>query len=183
MFWSKNFKIDELVFKQRLNPWVAECGIQFFTIDLFDFASNTRLRLSINHTLTNLKIVTNISICEKFGRWHFSQTFLKQIIPIGIINVPTTYNHNIKIHGINIHNSFHSFCFLIRKFSTYKWFKFQNTSKLVLKSWSSILLMWTLISLLIAISTIRNHGVFDKKTKPKTNHFYIWSIWPISHIR
>ncbi len=138
--------------------------------------------MSKNHTLIDLKIVTNISICEKFGRWHFSQTFSNQAIPIEIIKVPTTYNINIKIHGIHIRNSLHSFYFFIRKFSTHKWFKFQNTSKLVLKSWF-VFLMWTLITILIVINMTRNRALFDKKIEPKTNHFYIWSIWPFSHTR
>ncbi len=58
------------------------------------------------------------------GKWHFSQTFLKQATPIGIIDVPTTCNHNIKSHGTNICNLFHCFYFLIRKFPTHKYFKF-----------------------------------------------------------
>jgi hypothetical protein len=29
----------------------------------------------------------------------------------------------------------------------------------------------------------RNHGLFDLKTRLKTSHFNIWSIWPLSHIR
>jgi hypothetical protein len=31
-------------------------------------------------------------------------------------------------------------------------------------------------------NTIRNHGLFDWKTKPKTSKFDIWLIWPLSHI-
>jgi hypothetical protein len=75
-------------------------------------------------------------------KWHFSQTFLKQTAPIRIINVPTTCNHNIKSHGINIHNSLHYFYFLIKKFSTHKYFKFEHTSKLVVKFWPFVLLLW-----------------------------------------
>jgi hypothetical protein len=30
--------------------------------------------------------------------------------------------------------------------------------------------------------TIRNHGLFEWKSKPKINHFDIWSIWPFNHI-
>ncbi len=67
------------------------------------------------------------------GSWHFSQTFSKQVGPIGIINVPTTYTHNIKSHGVNIYNSLHCFYFLIRKISTHKYFKFEHSSKLVTK--------------------------------------------------
>jgi hypothetical protein len=85
--------------------------------------------------------------------------FLKQqAAPIGIINVPTTCNHNIKSRGTNICNSFHCFYFLIRKFLTHKYFKFEHTSKLVTKFWPSILLLWIFVNLLtIVASRLGNH--------------------------
>jgi len=79
------------------------------------------------------------------GRSHFSLTFSKQVATIGIINVPTTCNHNIKSHGINVHNLLHYFNFLIRKFSTHKYFKFEQTSKLVVKVGCETLAFYYLI--------------------------------------
>jgi hypothetical protein len=31
--------------------------------------------------------------------------------------------------------------------------------------------------------TTRNHGLFDLKTRLKTSHFDIWSIWPLNRTR
>jgi hypothetical protein len=129
------------------------CVIKFLTTNLVDFVSNVKLRLNKNHTLTNLVIVTNISICEIW-----EMTFLTNILKASYINWDyqcprATYNHNIKIHGFNIHNSFHYFYFQIRKFSTHKWFKFQHTSKLVGKSWPFVLLLWTSFNLLIVVTS------------------------------
>ncbi len=95
---------------------VTQCAIKIFNTNLLDFASNVRLRLNKNLTLTNLAIITNVSICEKW-EMTFSQTFFKQVAPIG---VPTSCNHNIKSHGINICNSLHCFYFLIIKNSIKK---------------------------------------------------------------
>ncbi len=72
----------------------------------------------------------------KEGRWNFSQTFSKQAAPISVL---TTYNYNTKSHGINICNALHCFYFLIRKFSTKKYSKFEHTSKLVVKFWPFVL--------------------------------------------
>jgi len=73
--------IDELVSKQWFNPWVIQHVVKFFTTDPLDFISNVKLRLNRNHTLTNLAIVTNFFICE---RWEM--TFLTNIIE-------TSYTH------------------------------------------------------------------------------------------
>jgi len=53
------------MFEQWFNPWVTQHVVKFCTVDLLDFASNARLRLSKNHTFTDLAIVTNVFICER----------------------------------------------------------------------------------------------------------------------
>jgi hypothetical protein len=115
----------------------TQCAIKFLIVDLLDFASDVRLKLSRNHTFTNLAIVTNVSICQ---RWEM--TFCTNVLEASCTNWDHQCPQNIKIHGINIHNSNQYLNFLIRKFSTHdNYFKFQHTSKLVVTSWSFILLL------------------------------------------
>jgi hypothetical protein len=40
MFCLKIFRIDEFVSKQWLNPWITQCAIKFFHVDLLDFVTN-----------------------------------------------------------------------------------------------------------------------------------------------
>ncbi len=103
------------------------------------------------------------------GKWHFSQTLLKQAAPIRIIDVPTTCNHNIKTHGTNICNLFHCFYFLIRKFPTHKYFKFEHTSKLVAKFWPSVLLLWIFVNLLTIVAS--RIGITEMVAQLVTNYY------------
>ncbi len=83
--------IDELVSKQWLNPWVTQHVVKFFIADLFDFASNVRLRLNKNHIFRNLAIVTNVFICEKW-----EMTFLTNVLKTSYTNWDYQCPHNLQ---------------------------------------------------------------------------------------
>jgi hypothetical protein len=103
---------------------------QILLVNLVDFVSNVKLRLNKSHTFTNLTIISNISICEIW-----EMTFFTNVLKASYTNWDyqcpcATYNHNIKIHGINIRNSFHYFYFQIKSFQYTRYSHFN-----ILQSW------------------------------------------------
>ncbi len=83
-------KLMSLCPKQWLNPWVTQGVINFFIIDLLDFASNAKLKLNRNHTFADLAIINNVSICEVW-----EMTFLTNILKASSTNWDYQCPHNL----------------------------------------------------------------------------------------
>jgi hypothetical protein len=67
--------------KQWFNPWVTQCVVKLFIANLFDFASNAKLKFNKNCTLIDLAIVTNVSI---YDRW--DMTFFTNVLEASCTN-------------------------------------------------------------------------------------------------